>query len=202
MPKMNLFHKPFSKFFLCIQVSEPGFLLYCFLFCGAYAQDLADFILGGHNGTLQRWWNDQRMWLIRGLTSYLFGFIEYSLNSLGISGHGFNITSKINDDEQAKKYKQGVFEFGASSPMFFMLSTAATLNLVSLVGGLAEVAVNRGRWEGLILQLLLVGFGVVNSWPIYEAMLVRRDKGKIPTKVTLASVFVASLLCVSVSAIS
>ncbi|XP_039166803.1 cellulose synthase-like protein G3 [Eucalyptus grandis] len=179
------------------KVSEPCFLLYILLFLGAYAQDLADFILAGHNNTLRRWWNDQRMCLIRGVTCYAFGTIEYTLKSLGITAHGFNVTSKVLDDEQSKKYDKGVFEFGAVSPMFMVLATAAIINLVSLVQGLMVAIVRRsggGDAEGLVLQILLAGFGVVNSWPIYEAMFMRSDKGRMPTKVTLVSAFVVCSL--------
>ncbi|KAI3421468.1 uncharacterized protein J3R85_012294 [Psidium guajava] len=185
------------------KVSEPWFLLYIFLFLGAYAQDLADFVLAGHKGTLWRWWNDQRMCLIRGLTSYVFGTIEYTLKSLGVATHGFNVTSKVLDDEQSKKYEQGLFEFGAVSPMFVVLAVAAIVNLASLLQGLTMVvAVARrsgGDVEGLVLQILLAGFGVVNCLPIYKAMFIRSDKGRMPTKVTLVSAFIASLLYTAVS---
>ncbi|KAF8033393.1 hypothetical protein BT93_D2105 [Corymbia citriodora subsp. variegata] len=184
------------------KVSEPWFLLYIFLFLGAYAQDLVDFVLSGHNGTPRRWWNDQRMCLVRGLTSYVFGTLEYTLKSLGIAAQGFNITSKVLDDEQSKKYEQGVFEFGAVSPMFVLLALAAIVNLASLMQGLMVAVVRMsggGDTEGLVLQILLAGFGVVNGWPIYEAMFIRRDKGRMPTKVTLVSAFAASLLYTAVS---
>ncbi|XP_048141203.1 cellulose synthase-like protein G2 [Rhodamnia argentea] len=187
------------------KVSEPWFLLYIFLFLGAYAQDLADFVLAGHNGSVRRWWNDQRMYLIRGLTCHVFGTIEYTLKSLGVATHGFNVTSKVLDDEQSKKYEQGVFEFGAMSPMFVVLAVAAIVNLASLLRGLMMVVVvvvarrSGSDMEGLVLQILLACFGVVNCWPIYEAMFIRSDKGRMPTKVTLASAFIASLLCTLVS---
>ncbi|XP_010053165.2 LOW QUALITY PROTEIN: cellulose synthase-like protein G3 [Eucalyptus grandis] len=184
------------------KVSEPWFLLYIFLFLGAYAQDLANFVLAGHNGTLRRWWNDQRMYLIRGVTSYASGTIEYTLKSLGVAAHGFSVTSKVLDDEQSRRYEQGVFEFGVVSPMFMVLAAAAIINLVSLVRGLMVAIVRRSGGcdaEGLVLQILLAGFGVVNGWPIYEAMFIRSDKGRIPTKVTLVSAFVASLLYTAAS---
>ncbi|XP_010267672.1 PREDICTED: cellulose synthase-like protein G3 [Nelumbo nucifera] len=44
---------------------DPWFYLYWFLFLGAYGQDAIEFTLAG--STIQRWWNDQRMWLIRGI---------------------------------------------------------------------------------------------------------------------------------------
>ena len=69
--------------------------------------------------------------MIRGLTGFSFGSVEYLLKSLGISPYGFNVTSKVVDEEQSKRYNQGEFEFGVPSPLFLPLATAAMLNLVS-----------------------------------------------------------------------
>ncbi|KAL9349819.1 hypothetical protein Peur_057074 [Populus x canadensis] len=169
------------------KVSEPWFFLYAFLFLGAYGQDCLDFILAG--GTIQRWWSDQRFWIIRGITSYFFGSIEFFLKFLGISAIGFTVTSKAVDAEQSKRYEQGIFEFGVHSPMFVSLTLAAIINLISFSQGLVEVF--RGNdLEGLFVQIFISGFAVVNSWPIYEAIALRNDNGKMPIKTT----FMATLL--------
>ncbi|KAJ6703425.1 CELLULOSE SYNTHASE-LIKE PROTEIN G3 [Salix viminalis] len=94
-----------NKVYIFPKVSEPWFFLYAFLFLGAYGQDFLDFILAG--GSVQRWWSDQRFWIIRGLSSYVFGSAEFFLKFLGISAFGFNVTSKVVDDEQSRRYEQG-----------------------------------------------------------------------------------------------
>jgi hypothetical protein len=177
-----------------LQVSESWFLLYVFLFIGAYGQDFLDFIF--YDGTVQRWWNDQRIWMIRGVTCYLFGFSEFFLKSFGISTLGFNVTSKVVDDEQSKRYEQGVFEFGVPSPMFVPLTAAAIINLVSFVWGI--LLVFRGsKLEELFLQMFIAGFVVVNSWPIYKAIVLRSDKGRMPVGTTISSIFLACGLVVA-----
>ncbi|KAF2318135.1 hypothetical protein GH714_041488 [Hevea brasiliensis] len=110
-----------------------------------------------------------------------FGSLEFLLKSLGILTHGFSLTSKVVDDEQSKRYDQGIFDFGVPSPMFVPLTMAALINLVSFIMGLAQV-VKSSNLEGLLIQMFIAGFGVVNCWPIYEAMVFRKDKGKLPTK--------------------
>ncbi|KAJ9148098.1 hypothetical protein P3X46_030192 [Hevea brasiliensis] len=178
------------------KVSEPWFLLYPFLFLGAYWQDYFDFVSA--NGTFQMWWNDQRIWTIRGLTCLWFGSLEFLLKSLGILTHGFSLTSKVVDDEQSKRYDQGIFDFGVPSPMFVPLTMAALINLVSFIMGLAEV-VKSSNLEGLLIQMFIAGFGVVNCWPIYEAMVFRKDKGKLPTKITLTAAFLTWALYIAAS---
>ncbi|XP_044485758.1 cellulose synthase-like protein G2 [Mangifera indica] len=178
------------------KVSEPWFLLYSFLFIGSYARDCLEFILEG--ATFRKWWNDQRIWMIRGLTCFLFGSFEYFLQSIGISAIGFNVTSKVLDGEQSKRYEQEIFEFGVPSPMFVTLATAAIINFLSFFKGFLDI-ISGTNMEGLFLQLLLSGFLMVNCLPIYEAMFLRSDKGKMPTRITLISTFLAGALYAAAS---
>ncbi|XAR55156.1 Cellulose synthase (UDP-forming) [Bertholletia excelsa] len=178
------------------KVSDIWFLVYIFLFLGAYGQDCLDFILA--RGTLTRWWSDQRMWMVRGVTCYAFGLIEFLTKCLGIAIQGFSLTSKALDEEQSKRYEQGIFDFGVQSPMFVTLAMAAIVNLIALVGGL--IGVFKGRdMDGLFVQLIVAGFVVVNSLPIYEAMVLRSDKGRMPTQTTLISTFLAWALYAAAS---
>ncbi|KAM7525905.1 hypothetical protein LguiA_015807 [Lonicera macranthoides] len=178
------------------KVTDPMFIVYAFLFIGAHAQDCLDFILA--QGTFIRWWSDQRMWLVRGVSSYLFGSLEFATKHLGIATHGFNITSKVQDDEQSKRYDQGTFEFGVASPMFVSLAVAAVLNFIAFISSFLQILLG-GNVEGLFVQIFIAGFGVLNCLPIYEAMALRSDKGRIPNKVTIISTFVAWVLYVVVS---
>ncbi|KAL0329927.1 UNVERIFIED_CONTAM: Cellulose synthase-like protein G3 [Sesamum radiatum] len=172
------------------KVYEPSFFLYAFMFLGAYGQDCVDFIMT--QGTFQRWWSDQRMWLIRGPSAFVFGTTEYVMKRLGMP-RGFNVTSKVMDDELSKRYDQGVFEFGVPSPMFVPLATVAILNLIAFLGGF--VVILKGRSFGsFFIQMFIAGFGVINSLPFYEAMVLRRDKGRMPTKTTFTSTLLVGLL--------
>ena len=121
--------------------------------------------------------------------------MEFSLKSLGVSGFGFNVTSKVVDQEQSKRYEQELFEFGASSPMFVPMATAATVNLVGFAGGVIGIWRSRGVWEELFGQMVVAGFVVANCWPLYVAMAFRKDGGKLPLKITFLSFFLALLLC-------
>ncbi|CBI34522.3 unnamed protein product, partial [Vitis vinifera] len=170
------------------KISDPWCWLYVVLFLGAYGQDYLEFVLSG--GPTQRWWNHQRAWMMRGLSSFTFGLVEYLLKYVGISTFGFNVTSKVVEEEQSKRYKQGIFEFGVPSPVFLPLTTAAIINLVAFLSGIAQAGRQRSI-EDVFLQLFLAGFAVVNCWPVYEAMAWRRDQGKLPLKITVISVVLA-----------
>ncbi|KAL8552917.1 hypothetical protein ACS0TY_001554 [Phlomoides rotata] len=181
---------------ICVfpKASDPWFLLYAFLFLGSYGQDLVEFMLA--QGTILRWWSDQRMWMMRVLSSDLFGTSEYILNHLGLTPRGFNVTNKVNDDELRKRYNEGEFHFGLPSPLFVPMSTAAIVNLVAFFVGFFRILSGRSELNELFGQLVVASFGVVNSWPVYEAMVLRKDGGRMPTKITILAVFLAWILFV------
>lgn len=81
---------------------------------GAYGQDFLEHCVGG--GTIQRWWSDQRMWMIKGLSCFLFGLTEFLLKSIGIPTQGFNVTRKVIDDEQGCK---GCLNLGCQLPWLY-----------------------------------------------------------------------------------
>ncbi|XP_022849638.1 cellulose synthase-like protein G3 [Olea europaea var. sylvestris] len=179
------------------KVSDPWFLAYIFLFLGANGKDCLDFVLA--KGTFRRWWSDQRMWHMRGVSSHLFGSIEFITKRLGISTQGFNVTSKVMDDEQSKRYDQGIFEFGVESPMFVTLAMAATLNLMAFFcGGIVQIFKERNL-EVFFVQVFIAGFAVLNCLPIYKAMFFRSDKGRMPTRTTIISTLLVGGLCAASS---
>ncbi|KAI3996406.1 hypothetical protein MKX01_021645 [Papaver californicum] len=188
VPQLALLNRvsPFPK------VSDPWFYLYVFLILGSYAQDCLDFMSMG--GTFQRWWNDQRMWLVRGISSYLFASIDFLAESLGVSSFGFNITSKVVDNEQNKHYEQGVFEFGVPSPLFVPLTTTSIISFLAFSVAITRVILGHGKLEEIFIQLILSGFWMVNCWPVYEAMLLRSDKGRMSLKTTVLSSILAFAL--------
>ncbi|KAL8536399.1 hypothetical protein ACS0TY_011861 [Phlomoides rotata] len=174
------------------KVNEVWFLLYAFLFLGAYGEDCLDFMTT--EGTFGRWWSDQRMWLIRGPSSFIFGSIEYITKCLGMETHGFNVTSKVMDADQSKRYDQGLFELGVPSPMFVPLAMAAILNLTAFIVGFFHVLRGERKLHDFFIQIFIVGFGVLNSLPLYEAMFLRSDKGRMPTNTTITSTSFVGIL--------
>ena len=120
--------------------------------------------------------------MTRAVTSYLFGSVEFSMQMMGFSGARFNVTSKVMDGEQAERYERGMFDFGAESPFFLSIGAIAAINLVALAVGLGR-SLSAGKLEEMLLQVLLSCFVVVNCWPIYEAAVLRTDKGRMPLKI-------------------
>ena len=134
--------------------------------------------------------------MIKGVSSYLFALIQVVCKMVGLSEVSFEVTSKVVDNEAAKRYEEEMLEFGVASAMFVPPATFAIINLISLVRGLARI-MREGyqAFDCMILQLVLCSFIVIISYPIFEAMFMRKDKGRIPTSVTVVSIFVAVSAC-------
>jgi hypothetical protein len=82
--------------------------------------------------------------------------------------------------------------------MFVPVTMAAIINLVSFFMGLIQV-LKGSKLEELLVQIFIAGFAVVNSVPIYEAMVLRSDKGRMPLKSTTICTCLVLALYVLVS---
>jgi hypothetical protein len=143
-----------------------------------------------YGDTLRGWWNGQRMWMIRRITSYLYGTIDTIRTLLGLSKMRFEVSSKVSDEDESKRYEQEIMEFGSWSTDYVIIATIALLNLACLVRWLCQILASGGNtpWNGYCLQVVLCGLLVIINIPIYEAMFLRKDTGRIPFSVTLASI--------------
>ncbi|KAK4588667.1 hypothetical protein RGQ29_019611 [Quercus rubra] len=177
------------------EISNSWVLSFAFVIFVHRAYSLGEFVFFG--GTLQGWWNDQRIWLYKRMTSYLFGFLDNILRLLGFSKSAFVITAKVADDDVSQRYKQEIMEFGASSPMFTILATLALLTAFCFIGGMMRVIadVENSVWERFTLQILLCGMLIFINLPIYQGLFLRKDNGSMPTSVTYQSIMFAILAC-------
>ncbi|KAL6844816.1 hypothetical protein ACP4OV_025475 [Aristida adscensionis] len=170
------------------EIMSPGIRPFIYVTFVKNLYSLHEALLSGD--TLRGWWNGQRMWLVKRITSYLYGVIDTVRKLLGLSKMGFAVTSKVSDEDESKRYKQEIIEFGSSSPEYVIIGTIALLNLVCMVGGLSQIMTG-GRnmlLNVFFLQVILCGVLVIINIPIYEAMFLRKDRGRIPFSVTLASI--------------
>ncbi|KAJ6423706.1 hypothetical protein OIU84_024641 [Salix udensis] len=182
------------------QVSSPWFIPFAYVIFGKYISSLVEFLRA--DGTVLGWWNEQRIWLYKRTSSYLFATTDTVLKKLGFGDTGFAITDKVADEDVSERYEKEMMEFGSASPMFVVLSTLAMLNLFCLVGVVKKVIMNESSvrlFQTMPLQILLCGVLVLVNWPLYQGLLLRKDRGRMPTSVTLKSSAVALLVCATFS---
>ncbi|KAI3838605.1 hypothetical protein MKX03_030371 [Papaver bracteatum] len=184
------------------KITSPWFQPFMYLILTKYIYSLVEFLHSG--GTLKAWWNDQRMWMFRRITSYLLATIDTIRKLSGFARSGFVISSKFADEEALKMYEQDRMEFGTTTTIFTtIIATLALINLVSLVGGLKRVIVNgeggKVLEQPLVLQIVQCSLVVLINLPVYQGLFFRKDKGRIPTSVTIKSVVLALSVCIVTS---
>lgn len=175
------------------EVSSPWFLPFAYVFVAKNVFSVLEAM--NCRSTLKGWWNLQRMWFIRGTTSYFIALIDMFKRKLGLSETTFALTDKVVTEDAAKRYEQEIMEFGSSSLMFTMLATLALLNLFTLVGGIKKILIDFNALEQLMVQIVLCGIIVLINLPVYEALFIRNDNGRMPSSVMFKSVVLASVLC-------
>lgn len=141
------------------------------------------------------------MLLFRRTTAFFFAFIDTVIKQLGLSQTKFVVTAKVAAEDVSKRYEQEIIEFGSSDIMYTMIATFAMLNLFGLLLGIKNVAALNLElfYEGLnkfILQIVLCGLIVLINFPTYEALFIRKDKGRLPSSALFKSVTLALLACI------
>ncbi|KAG2717855.1 hypothetical protein I3760_03G193200 [Carya illinoinensis] len=190
----------YKKIPLKLQLSYCPYLLWapnCLatLYYVAVPSFLGEFVWCG--GTFQGWWNEQRMWLFKRISSYFFAFIDNILKLMGFTDSAFAITAKVAETDVSQRYEQELMQFGASSPMFTIIATMALLNAFYFVGGMKRVLMDMQIWfsNPFTLQILLCALLVIISLPVYQGLFLRKDEGRMPSSVTQWSLMFAALAC-------
>ncbi|KAL8127038.1 hypothetical protein AgCh_014095 [Apium graveolens] len=176
------------------QISSPWFIPFAYIIFSATTYSLAEFLWS--DGTFLGWWNDQRMWLYKRTSSYFFALVDTICSLVKYSNTTFTITSKVADQDAYRRYQQDIMDFETPSPLITILVTVAMLNLFCLAGLVKQLLVDFSRTiETMAVQIILCFFLVLINLPVYEALFLRKDKGKLPSSVSVKSVSLALLAC-------
>ncbi|KAJ4813297.1 Cellulose synthase-like protein [Rhynchospora pubera] len=157
------------------EVTSPWFGAFVVVFLSSCIQHLREVFRSGRN--LTTWCNEQRFWMMIGLTGQLFAIIDVFLKLVGISAVNFDLTNKTADKTQIKRYENGVFDFEGCSLMLLPATTLSLLNLGALIGG---------AWQ-MITQFIFSCFILALSLPLIEGIVFRQDSGRVPPRVAFWS---------------
>ncbi|KAL5848985.1 hypothetical protein ACOSQ4_006998 [Xanthoceras sorbifolium] len=172
------------------QVSSSFFNIFIFIFLSNLVKHLYEVLASG--GSVRVWRNEQRIWMMKSVTSYLYGTLDAFLEKFGLTEASFLPTNKVDDDdeEQVKRYEMGVFDFQTSTMLLAPLVTIIILNMTAFACGVYRMMFI-GEWEKMLLQVLLSFYILIVNYAVIEGMIVRKDRGRIPPSVTLLSAFIS-----------
>ncbi|KAK9665740.1 hypothetical protein RND81_14G132800 [Saponaria officinalis] len=164
------------------QVSDPFLMAFGYILLSSWLKHLLDVLISG--GSFTTWLSEQRMWVIKSLTSYLYGTLECITTRLGFHEANFTPTNKVIDDDTTNLYQMGKYDFRTSNMFLVPLVTLVNLNMFCLIIGVLRLLVDHD--PGLLLgQMILVFYGLVLSAPVIEGMVFRTDDGRVPLSTTL-----------------
>lgn len=81
-----------------------------------------------------KWWHAERKWMINTASADLMAIIEVIMKLLGIKNVEFELTSKVIDEKQVKRYGKGVYDFQGPGLMILPHDVVANVNVVCLIG--------------------------------------------------------------------
>ncbi|TQD70064.1 hypothetical protein C1H46_044403 [Malus baccata] len=166
------------------EVSNTYFIVFSFVFLSSLSKHLYEVLETG--STFQHWVNEQRIWMMKSVTSHLYGSVDAFMKKLGMREASFLPTNKVDDVEQLKLYNMGVFDFQTSLQFLAPMVALVILNMASFAVGIAR-GIFVGELDKMFIQIFIAFYVIVINYPIIEGMLIRKDKGSIPLSVTLIS---------------
>ncbi|XVF62936.1 hypothetical protein PTKIN_Ptkin09bG0048900 [Pterospermum kingtungense] len=176
------------------EVSDPIFGIHLFIFVSALSKHLHEVLVTG--GQIRTWRNEWRIWMMKSVTSFSYGSLNAILNKLGMREASFLPTNKVADDEQAKLYETGTFDFRAATVFLAPLVTIILVNIAGFVGGVVRIMVldNGDHWQKLFGQMFLSFYILIMNYAVIEGMIIRKDKASISSSVTLLSAVVSVII--------
>ncbi|VVA37645.1 PREDICTED: cellulose synthase, partial [Prunus dulcis] len=170
------------------EVSNSYFIVFSFVFLSSISKHLYEVLSTGF--TFRHWINEQRIWMMKSVTSHLYGSWDAFMKKIGMREASFFPTNKVDDVEQLKRYNMGVFDFQTSILFLAPMAALVILNMASFAVGISRV-IFLGELDKFFIQVFIPFYVILMNYPIVEGMLIRKDRGRIPPSVTLLSAIIS-----------
>ncbi|KAL5712208.1 hypothetical protein ACHQM5_014400 [Ranunculus cassubicifolius] len=173
------------------KVSDPWFGIFTMFYISSPFQQILETFSTG--GSMKLFWNDQRLWFVKGATSNLLALLDILKKMPGTKEIDFGLTNKCSKEKEIQKYHMDIFDYNIDTRFLLILTTISSLNIASFAVGIAKVTVE-GTLDELFGQILLSFIILILSYPVIKAMLIRKDEGRVPKTITLLSLSIVFLV--------
>ena len=137
--------------------------------------------------------NEQRMWMIKSVTSHMYGSLDAFMKRIGAREATFSLTNKAGDDEKVELYQKGLYDF-RSLPIFLVpIAFIVELNVVTFLVGIGR-AFLVGDFDETLVQVFISFYILFINYPIIEGMVFRKDNGCFPKSLTILSAVLVSMV--------
>ncbi|GMN46343.1 hypothetical protein TIFTF001_015526 [Ficus carica] len=177
------------------EVSNSYFIIFMLLFISSLVQHSYEILITG--GSLRSLIYEQRIWMMKAITSHLYGTLDAFVKRIGMREANFLPTNKAEDDERVKLYENGIYDFRTSMMFLGPLVALVILNVGSLLAGITR-AILVGDLHKMFVQVFISFYILALNYPIIEGMVIRKDKGRIPTLITILSALLSIIIFLSV----
>ncbi|KAL0376740.1 UNVERIFIED_CONTAM: Cellulose synthase-like protein G2 [Sesamum calycinum] len=113
------------------KVSEPYFIVFAFIFLSSRLKHVQETIAFGD--PLRNTVYELRVWMMKSVACYLYAIVNAILDKIGLREANFSLTSKVVDDEQEARFKQGIYDFQVSPMLLIPMCSMYILNLAALL---------------------------------------------------------------------
>ena len=137
------------------------------VFVSSLVQHLYEVLSGGDS--VRTWWNEVRIWFVKGVGACLFGSIEAIMKKMGKQKTTFRLTNKVVEKEKLDNYEKGKFDLQGADMFMVPVGILVTLNLLGFIGCLYRVIIYH-NYQELFAQLFLSFFLLVLSRSIIESI--------------------------------
>ncbi|KAL0348966.1 UNVERIFIED_CONTAM: Cellulose synthase-like protein E1 [Sesamum angustifolium] len=175
------------------KVSNPFFIVFTFVFFASQLKHVQEVL--SYGDSLMSSLYELRMWTMRSASSYLYASLCAVLDKIGLHTAYFTLTDKAGNDEQARLYQEGRYDFQASPVLIAPIFSLYILNVASLVVGMARIVPTKSGGE-MLAQAFIPLLGVIVNYQVFEGMVLRKDRGRIAPSVSVLSAAIATfVLC-------
>ncbi|KAK6138733.1 hypothetical protein DH2020_027526 [Rehmannia glutinosa] len=171
------------------KVSDPFFVVFAFIFIASQLKHVQEVVSFGDS--IRTALYEQRVLMMKSASCYLYATLGAFLDKLGLHEAHFTLTNKVVDDEQARRYQKGIYDFQGSPMLIAPICSLYILNVASFVLGIARIIQSHNANE-LFVQAFIPLFGIIVNYHVFEGMVLRKDKGRVSPSVSLLSVAIAA----------
>ncbi|KAK1430406.1 hypothetical protein QVD17_13115 [Tagetes erecta] len=167
------------------KVTDPYFLVLVYVFVLSNLQHMREIHSTG--ASLHSWKHEQRVWMMKGITSYLYGSTHAIMEKLGFKEASFLPTNKVTNEDEEKLHQMGIYNFQTSSIFLVPLCSLVMLNLLAFVVTIIRITFYKVYINEVFVQMFLTFYVALMGYPLLEGMILRKDKGRIASNVSCYS---------------